>query len=211
METIAWIGFTLGIFIALLLIFKKDAAVYDKVLASWLSLLAIEFLTLGIDFRVFGKPLLSSSFLLINPAFYLYVKSLINPKFRLKPIQLLHLLPYILFETIAYIVNKPFTVQSFFDSQYSTFYGLIFITVNLLSWAFYNSYSTISVLTWPHKLENALSNIESEEYLKWVRFIVIFYNLYCALVLISGLLGLIFKINFMLPQIFNHSAMLALS
>lgn len=210
METIVWIGFSLGIFTALLLIFKKNAAVYDKVLAAWLSLLAIEFLTLGISYKIFGKPLLSSSFLLINPAFFLYVKSLIDPNFKLRLVQLIHLLPYILFETIAYIVNEPFSIQSFFDSKYSTFYGLSFITANLASWAFYNSYSTISVLTWPHKLENALSNIENDEYLKWVRFIVIFYNFYCAVVLVSGLVVLIFRINFMFPQIFNYSALLAL-
>lgn len=210
METIAWIGFSLGLFTALLLIFKKNAAVYDKVLAAWLSLLAIEFLTLGIDFKIFGKPLLSSSFLLINPAFFFYVKSLIQPHFKIRAVQLLHLLPYITFESIAYLVNEPFSIQSFFDSRYTTFYGLSFITANLISWAFYNSYSTISVLTWPKKLENVLSNIETEAYLRWVRFIVIFYNLYCALVLISGLVVLIFRINFFLPQIFNYSALLAL-
>jgi DHA3 family macrolide efflux protein-like MFS transporter len=55
---------------------KKESSVSDKILSAWLTLLAIEFMTCGLDYIIFNEPLLSSSFLLFNPALFLYVKSL---------------------------------------------------------------------------------------------------------------------------------------
>lgn len=210
METIAWIGFTLSFFAAILMIAKRQPHVSDRILAAWLSLLAFEFMTCGIDYQVIGAPILSSSFLLINPAFYLYVKSLVRPTFSLKWTQLIHLSPYIIFETIAYIVYKPFSLEAFFSSKFTHWYGYLFSAATILSWFYYNSLSSLLLVRFRNSLVNEFSSIESSRKLNWVFFIVVFYNVYCLLVVVTALLVLFFHINFLLPHILNYSALLAL-
>lgn len=210
MEVIAWIGFSQSLFAAILMIAKRDAHVSDKILAAWLSLLAIEFLTCGIDYEVIGAPILSSSFLLINPAFYLYVRSLIKPGFSLHWSQLLHLAPFIIFEVISYMVYKPFSLEAFFSYRFTHWYGYVFSAATVASWFFYNTASTRMLHIFRKGLTNEFSTIESNRKLSWVFFIVVFYNLYCLLVIISALIVLIFKVNFLLPHIVNYSALLAL-
>jgi AraC-like DNA-binding protein len=210
METIAWIGFSQSIFAAILIGTKKENSIADKILTAWLSLLCIEFFTCALDYRIFGKPLLSSSFLLINPAFYLYVKSLILRDFRLRWSQLFHLTPYLVFETIAYIVYKPFSLESFFDSGYSHWYSYLFSMVTLVSWVYYNSSSVALIYEHRRNLFNEFSNIESGKKITWLYFIVIFYNLYCLAVVITSSLTLFLDLGFLLPHTLNYSALLLL-
>jgi AraC-like DNA-binding protein len=210
METIAWIGFSQSLFAAILIGTKKENSVADKILTAWLSLLGIEFFTCGFDFQVFGKPLLSSSFLLINPAFSLYVRSLILKDFRLKWIQLLHLIPYVVFETVAYILNKPFSLQSFFETGYANWYSYIFSVVTLFSWIHYNSSSAALIIRHRKKLFNELSNIESNKKITWLYFIVIFYNMYCLATVVMASVTLFLRLDFLLPLIINYSALLLL-
>jgi AraC-like DNA-binding protein len=210
METIAWVGFSQSIFAAILIGSKKENSIADKILTAWLSLLGIEFFTCALDYRIFGRPLLSSSFLLINPAFFLYVKSLIVKDFRLKWIQLLHLAPYLIFETIAYIVHEPFSLESFFQSRFFHWYGLLFSFVTLISWLSYNSTSGALMIRHRKRLFNEFSNIESNKKITWIFFIVIFYNLYCLTVVILALIVFFLKVDLLLPHVFNYSALLAL-
>jgi AraC-like DNA-binding protein len=204
------VGFSQSIFAAILIGTKKENSVADKILTAWLSLLGIEFFTCAIDYSIFGKPLLSSSFLLINPGFFLYVKSLIVKDFRLRWIQLLHLAPFIIFETIAYIVYVPFSLETFFESKYAHWYGYLFSIVTLLSWILYNMSSSVIVITHRKQLFNDFSNIESNKKITWILFIVVFYNLYCLAAVTTGIVVLLLKINFLLPHIVNYSALLAL-
>jgi AraC-like DNA-binding protein len=210
METIAWIGFSQSIFAAILIGTKKENSVADKILTGWLSLLCIEFFTCAIDYRIFGKPLLSSSFLLINPAFYLYVKSLILRDFRLRWLQLLHLAPFVVFETIAYIIHKPFSLEAFFQTGYLHWYSYLFSLVTLFSWVHYNSASGVLIFRHRKKLFNEFSNIESNKKITWLYFIVIFYNLYCLTVVVTASVTLFLRLDFLLPHIFNYSALLLL-
>jgi len=97
------------LFAAILMFTKRERSLSDKILSGWLTLLSIEFLTCGLDYEIFNQPLLSSSFLLFNPALFLYINSLTRPSFRLKWMQLLHLLPFVVFELYAYVVKEPFS------------------------------------------------------------------------------------------------------
>lgn len=210
MEIIAWIGFSQSLFAAILVMAKKQGSTSDKILSAWLSLLAIEFLTLALDYRVLGKPLLSGSFLLINPAFFLYVTSLINENFRLKWIQLLHLVPFLFFETFAYIINRHFSLQSYFSGESTHWYGVVFSFATFLSWIFYNFSSIDLVITQRKRLFNEFSNIENNISLGWLLFVVGFYNFYCLVTVATAILALTLKINFLLPHIMNYSFLLAL-
>ena len=209
-ETIAWVGFSQGLFAAILMLTKRNRSDSDKILVAWLFLLAIEFLTCAIDYKIYGNPLLSSSFLLFNPAFYLYVNSLVKPDFRLKWIQLLHLTPFIFFEIIAYVIREPYTLRTFFNPDSSLWYRYLFGTASGLSWLSYNSYSALTVIRHRKSLKNELSNIEKQQKLGWLFFIVIFYNAYCVFAVITSIMAIFLSLNFPLPHLYNYSALLLL-
>jgi len=108
MEVIAWIGLAQALFSGILTLSKEKRGTQDKLLTAWLFLLAIEFLTFGLESKIFPNfVLLTNSFLLLNPALYLYTRALTNSRFHLKWIQLLHLLPYLFFKITAWIIKEP--------------------------------------------------------------------------------------------------------
>jgi AraC-like DNA-binding protein len=210
MEIIAWLGFSQGLFAAVLMFTKNERGVSDKILTGWLSLLAIEFMLCIIDYRFFGRPILSSSFLLFNPAFYLYVQSLINPAFRLKWIQLVHLFPYLFFKIFAYLVQQPYELNAYFVPNTTLWFRISFAIATVLSWVLYNSVIASTVLKHRHSLENEFSTIENYLKIGWLFFIIVFYNLYCLALVVIGILVVFHKIEVVPIQLFNYSILLAL-
>jgi AraC-like DNA-binding protein len=208
METIAWIGFSQSLFAALLIMTKKERTVSDKLLSGWLCLLAIEFLTCALDYIIFGKPLLSSSFLLFNPAFYLYVSSLTDKNFRLKYIQLLHLLPFVFFEIGAYVIKETISVRSFLHADTTLGFRLAFAMATFGSFVVYNSLSLIRVTRHRRNLKNEFSTIENYLSLGWLLFIIVFYNVYCVVSFILGGTHIFQGSDLKLPHFFNYSALL---
>ena len=210
METIAWLGFSQGLFAAILMFTKNERGVSDKILTGWLSLLAIEFLTCGLDYRVFGHPILTSSFLLFNPAFYLYVQSLVNPAFSLKGIQLLHLFPYLFCRIFAYLAQEPFELHAYLVPDTTLWFRIVFAIATVLSWIGYNSATALTVVKYRKNLENEFSTIESNLKIGWLFFIIVFYNLYCLALMIIGILILFKKLEVVPVHVFNYSILLAL-
>lgn len=210
MEIIAWIGFSQGLFAAILMFTKHERGVSDKILTGWLALLAIEFLFCGIDYSLFGNPILSSSFLLFNPAFYLYVQSLINPSFRLKWLQLLHLLPYLFFKIVAYMVREPFELNTYFLPNTTLWFRISFASATLLSWVTYNTVIAYSVFKHRRSLENEFSTIENYLRIGWLFFIIVFYNLYCLALVVIGILIVFHRIEAVPVELLNFSILLAL-
>jgi AraC-like DNA-binding protein len=210
MESIIWIGFSQSIFAALLILTKKDRTVSDKLLSGWLCLLAIEFLTCAVDFKIFGKPLLSSSFLLFNPACYLYISSLTDKNFKIKYIQLLHLLPFVFFEIGAYIVKETLSIYSFLRSDTTLGFRLAFGVANIISWMVYNFLSLVKVIRHRKNLKNEFSTIENYISLGWLLFLFIFYICYCTVAFVIGLTVVFKGSDMTIPFIFNYSALLFL-
>lgn len=210
METIAWVGFSQGLFAAIILLVKRGRSIPDKILSAWLFLLALEFIICAIDCKVFGGPLLSSSLLLFNPAFYLYSRSLVQADFKLHPTQLLHLLPFVFFEIFAYIYKEPYILFGYFKFDTTYWFRLAFAIASLVSWATYN-YTTARII-YKHRvrLVNEFSNIESNKRITWLFFVVIFYNLYCILLLVSGIFNVFMHIEYPLSPIINYSTLLVL-
>lgn len=208
METIAWLGFSQGLFAAILMMTKKERTVADKLLTAWLSLLSIEFLTCSIDFMIFGTPLLSSSFLLFNPAFYFYSKSLIDSSFKLKWVQLLHLIPFIFFESLAYILKEPYSLGDFFDPDSTLWFRYFFSIASFLSWIFYNTATSSLILRHRKRLLNELSNIESNSKVGWLLFIVVFYNTYSLILMVVSLVSIVSSISLTISHVYNYSTML---
>lgn len=210
METIAWVAISQSIFAAILIGSKKEKNISDRILTGWLSLLAIEFFTCIIDYRVHGNPLLSNSFLLFNPALFLYVKSLTKAGFKLKFIQILHLLPFMIFETASYLFKEIVSLNHLsVDDKYFT-YRIIFALASVISWIFYNTGSYVLVHNHRINLENEFSNLEKNKTLGWILFIVIFYAVYSFAVFFSLMYSIIYEINFTLSDFVSYSALLLL-
>lgn len=210
METIAWVGFSQAVFAAIILLVKRGRSIPDKILSAWLFLLALEFLICAVDCIIFGNPLLSSSFLLFNPAFYLYARSLAQPDFKLKPLQLLHLLPFIFFEVFAYIYKEPYILFGYFEFDTSYWFRLAFAIASLVSWIGYNFTTARIIYKHRARLVNEFSNIESNKRVTWLFFVVIYYNLYCLLLLISGIFNVFLHIEYPLSPIVNYSTLLVM-
>lgn len=210
MYTIIWIGFTQSLFAALNMFTKKNNSLPDRILSGMLMLLAIEFLTCGIDYELFGKPLLSSSFLLFNPAMYLYISSLTRKKFKLSPYQLLHLLPFIFFEIYAYISLQPFEMDTFFNHDKNYLFRMFFGAANLISWLVYNTISMYNVHQYRKYLQNEWSTIEKGENLGWVLSVLVFYVVYCSFAF--GIAPITYFANFnpLTPHIYNYVMLLFL-
>jgi AraC-like DNA-binding protein len=208
METITWIGFSQGLFAAIIMVAKHNRSVSDKLLTAWLSLLSIEFLTCAIDYTIFGYPLLSSSFLLFNPAFYLYVKSLINPNFRLKWVQLFHLVPFVFFETFAYVLHEPYVLEDFLKFDSTFWFRSLFSIGSFISWVFYNLATAQLLFQHRKMIVNEFSNIESNTRVGWLVFIVVLYNAFGFSSVAIALASIFLDISFPLSPVYNYSALL---
>jgi len=209
-EVLLFVGISQAFFSSLLVFAKKDKSIADRILAAWLILMAIEFITLIIDIRVAGRPLLSSSFLLVNPAFYFYVRALTQKHFVLKPIYLLHLLPFILFEISAYMVMETVSLIGFFHDDTTFIYRIIFGGTNLISLFSYNILSILMLHRHRKEVYNQFSSIDITRNLVWVFFIVIFYTVYWISLIIISLISIPFYELQLLPLLINYSVMLFL-
>ena len=208
MSTIAWIGFCQGLFAAILMFTKKERSLPDKILSGWLTLLGIEFMTCGLDYEIFGQPLLSSSFLLFNPALYLYISSLTRSNFRLRWIQLVHLLPFVFFEIFAYVIKEPFSLDNYFVRDENFIFRMAFALANFISWSVYNPLSVVLVHKHRMHLQNEQSNIEKNENLGWVLVVAIFYVVYCIFAFIISVIVYYGQLNPLTPHFYNYSALL---
>lgn len=210
METIAWIGFSQGLFAALLLLTKKQATVSDKLLTAWLSLLALEFLSCALDYRTYGLPLLSSTFLLFNPAFYLYTKTLVDHHFKLDSLQLVHLLPFLVFESLTYAYQTPYSLHAFFEQDKGLIFRVCFGLASLLSWIGYNLATGRQLVRHRRVLLNELSTIEHGERVSWLLFVVLFYNVYCLAGMAVAVSVIVLEVDVPVMPVFSYSFLLLL-
>lgn len=210
MNTLVWIGFSLGLFTSILMFTKKNQTVSDKILSAWLMLLAIEFMTCGIDYEIFRKPLLSSSFLLFNPSLFLYVKSLTTSKFKLKYRQLLHLIPFLFFEIFAYILREPLSLNLIFETDKTLYFRILFIIANLLSWSIYNPMSLITVHKYRLNLKNERAIIKKNENLNWILTVAILYVAYCIVAFLLAFFVLFGNLSPITPHVYNYIALVIL-
>lgn len=210
MKTLIWIGFCQSLFAAILMFTKRENSLPDKILSGWLIFLSFDFLSCGLNYEIFNGPLLTSSFLLFNPALYLYISSLTRPKFKLRWVQILHLLPFIFFDSYAYLNKVPFSLDTFFIHDHNYIFRLIFSIATIVSWFVYNPLSLVLVHKHRMHLRNELSNIEKNENLGWVLAVAIFYVVYCILTILISSIVFVAHLNPLTPHIYNYSTLLVL-
>lgn len=189
---------------------KKESSLPHKILSVWLTLLAIEFMICGLDYEIIGKPMLSSSFLLFNPSLFLYVNSLTRPKFKLQPLQLLHLLPFVLFESFTYLFNQTFSLDTFFLHDSHFVFRIMYASAIIISWCIYIPISLILVHNHRIYLKNEWSNIEINESLSWLLAFAVFYVVFCIFAVIITIIAFLNNLNPLTPHIYNYSTLLLL-
>lgn len=210
MEVLIWIGLSQSLFAALIIVTKRRQSVSDKILSAWLFLLAISFLLQGINYKVFGYPLLSNSFLLFNPAIYFYIKSLVRKDFKLKWSQLWHLSPYIIFETAVYTLKIPLSFDAILNQSDSYVFSILFIAVLFLSWLYYMISSSLLVHEYRMNLKNEFSNIDDRNSLVWIIFILWFYVSLCATLIFLGVYSFFNGTEMIISYKINYISLLAL-
>ncbi len=210
MEIILWVGLSQSLFAAILIGTKKENSVSDKILTGWLSLLGIEFFTCILDHFIFGEPLLSNSFLLFNPAFFLYIKSLTRPDFKLRWVQLLHLVPFLVFEVVGTLLPERVSLVPLFEYSSNFIFNIFFIVVSLASGIGYNLASVILVHRYRKNLQNELSSISRENDLAWLLFLIIFYVSFCVSAYGLGLYSVLSERLLKMPFLFNYAVLLLL-
>ena len=211
MGTIAWIGFAQALFSGLIIGAKKGRSVADKVLSAWLILMGIEFATYGIDLRVFGEPLLlSNPFLLFNPALYMYSRVLTDKHFSLRWPQLLHLLPYVLFEGGAYLLGERLELTAFFENDATLWFRIAFAVAAFLSWAVYPVLSILAVHRYRMNLKNEFSTIDSRKRITWLLFVLSFNTVYWVSSLAIGIYNT-YTGKAAFVGVFNYTILLALN
>ena len=208
MEVIAWIGFSQALFSGLLTLTKQNKSEADRLLSGMLFLIAIEFLTFGVEASIFPNFLfLTNSFLLFNPALYLYILSVSQPGFRLKKTQLLHLLPYIFFKITAWTLKEPQHYEHFFSSDQSLWFRILFGVSGIVSWAVYLTTSALTIKKHQKSIQNEFSTIDGYKKINWLLFIIISYIAYCIIVLLWGIFNIVFTDTYSI-SLFNYSALL---
>jgi AraC-like DNA-binding protein len=210
MEIIVWIGFSIALFAGILAVTKKHLSVSDRLLSAWLFLLAIDYGNIGITFFLFNHTVIPSSFFLFNPAFYLYARSLTDERFKLKWIQLLHLVPYVFFELSSHYYTLSFDIDTFFISDSNLWIRILYAISFLASLLIYSIFCIVSVHKHRISLKNEFSSINQNQRLSWLLFIVILYIVYILIVTFLGFFGFVYH-DFEASQVFNYSATLVLT
>ncbi len=210
MNTLVWIGFCQSLFAAILMFTKKNNAMSDRILTGWLTLLALDFLSCALNSEIFNRPLLISSFLLFNPALYLYIGSLTRLEFKLRWIQLLHLIPFFFFGAYTYIIKQPFSLDTFFLKDENFVFRMLFGSANIISWLVYSPLSLMLVHKHRMHLRHELSNIEWNENLGWVLAVAIFYMVYCIIAILITIVVFFANLDPLSPHFYNYVTLLIL-
>ncbi|MCD4768619.1 MAG: helix-turn-helix domain-containing protein [Bacteroidales bacterium] len=210
MEIVIWVGFSIALFAGIVTVTKNQVNVSDKLLSAWLFLLAIDYGNIGITSLSYDLIIIPSSFFLFNPAFYLYSRSLTDETFKLKWVQLLHLIPYLFFELSNHYYILSFDIDLFFIKDNNLWIRLLFSLSFLVSLGAYNTLSISAVHKHRINLKNEFSTITQNQKLGWLLFIVISYIVYILIATLFGLLGFLYN-DFEASRLFNYSATLAIT
>lgn len=209
MTILNWVGFAISIYGSTLMLAKHNRTTPDLVLTIWLFLLALDFLLRAVELNIYGDVLLSNSFLVFNPMLYIYTKSLTQKGFRLHPVLLLHLLPFVGFEILVQLAAPQFTVDTFFSGRMNGYWFALFVAASFLSWAFYNYHSILMIWKYNKQVEEEFSSKNRFNNLTWLKVLVNYYVIYCFTTICLGFVFRLLPLDTMDLLIFISSVSLA--
>lgn len=188
MNEILYIGITQSFFAGLMIATKRNPQIADRILATWLFLIAIEMI-----FALVNKTILPLyEFVFIpftyGPLLYLYVKFLTteNPKFKWQ--YWLHLIPFIAVFTTAIVFHgRPvIKLDNFFSNDPFLSFRLIY------GLSFFISITTYSIITFvlirrhEKNVKELFSYTSARITLSWLKVISIGFYVTYILVFIVG-------------------------
>lgn len=196
-KTIIIIGVVQLLFGILLYIAKRPRHLSHWFLIIWLALIAI-FIGSGLlPFEVvdYFKPGILPIIFLFGPVLYLYISSLTIENFRLKPVLLLHLFPFVLICIHRSIVGSASISSSSDLSEnplyiYNKFYYSLFIILQFIYWFM----SVKLVVKHKRNIPYYFSNFTSRNTLNWsiviLSLFLIFFIVHLSMFYIYKVLNL---------------------
>ena len=206
METIILLGVLEGLLITMLILLKKRKTVSDYWLSVFFLLYSVNTLLsfLEIYNRTHSYPFpafifVSSPFLLLHgPAIWMYVKSLTDQHFSLKPIYLLHLVPFFVclidFTLRFYIISSAERIEIYESESFKQFtdYPIMIIAMALSS-LIYFSWSALMVRKYNKNIKGYFSETKSYD-LSWLRIVMVSSAVVYTIIYSSFLIDLVFPV-----------------
>ena len=169
------IGLVQALFGIIMFITKHPYHLSFYFLIIWLALIAIFLGAQLLPFQVvdYFKPGIFPILFLFGPLLYLYLGSLTTEKFRLKPVLLLHLVPFVIICIHRSLVNVvPITSSSDLAENPSYIYNKIYYSLFILSLLVYWFLSLKLVLNHRKNIPYHFSNYTPRNTLNWSIFVL---------------------------------------
>jgi AraC-like DNA-binding protein len=169
-ETIIIIGFVQSLFGILLFIAKRPKHISFNFLITWLALIAIFLGAQLLPFEVveYFKPGIFPILFLFGPLLYMYLCSLTMENFRIKPVYLLHLVPFLIICFFRSIVNVvPITSSADLSENPFYIYNKIYYSFFISSLFVYWLLSLKLIYKHRKNIPNNFSNYTRRNTLNW--------------------------------------------
>jgi AraC-like DNA-binding protein len=188
LHEILYIGITQSIFAGLMIATKRNPQIADRILATWLFLIALEMIFALVNETIL--PLYEFVFIpfTYGPLLYLYVKFLTteNPKFKWQ--YWLHLIPFIAVFTSAIVFHgRPvIKLDNFFSNDPFLSFRLIYGLSFFISITTYSIIAFVLIRRHEKNVKQLFSYTSARITLSWLKLISIGFYVTYVLVFIVG-------------------------
>ncbi len=183
-DTIAIVGLVQSIFGILIFTLKRPGHLSFTFLIIWLALIAIFLGSRLLPFQVvdYFKPGIFPILFLFGPLLYLYISSLTIENFKIRPVFLLHLLPFLLVCVHRSTIHPvPISSSNNLTVNPNYIYNKIYYSLFILSIFAYWFWSLKLIFNHRKNIPFNFSNYTSKNTLSWLIFVLtIFLVLFLA-------------------------------
>lgn len=196
-KIIAIIGLVQSVFGILIFISKRPWHLSFMFINIWLAVIAVFLGSLLLPFPVidYFKPGIFPVLFLFGPLLYLYVKSLSTENFSIKPILLLHLLPWIAISIHRSLVT-PVAIYSSIAENPLYIYNKVYYTLLIVSLISYWFFSLKLIVQHKKNIPNHFSNYSSKNSLGWLISVLTLFLVLFVTDLFTSFVIKVFDVNF---------------
>jgi len=184
-DIVTIVGFIQSLFGILIFITKRPKHLSFTLLTIWMAVIAIYMGAGLLPFQVveYFKPGIFPIMFLMGPLLYLYVSSLTIEDFKLKPIQLLHLIPLFIVSFHRSIIDAvPIGSTSDLSENPNYLYNKLYYTVLIISVFVYWFFGLRLILKHRKNVPLYFSNYSHKNTLTWLIFVL---SLFLVLIVAS--------------------------
>jgi AraC-like DNA-binding protein len=180
-KTIAIIGLVQSLFGILLFVSKRPRHTSFYFLTIWLAVIAIFLGASLLPFEVveYFKPGIFPLIFLFGPLLYMYLSSLTIENFRLKPVYLLHVVPFLVVCIHRSAVNVvPITSSSDLSENPSYLFNKVYYSIFIISLFIYWIFSLKLVIKHKKNIPYNFSNYTTRNTLNWSVFVLTLFLIF---------------------------------